>query len=66
MVKCVKNQPYGQTALISTIRGTIFKRSKTSISTVYTDFFKSSATDFPDEKEISVPIMALTATAVRI
>jgi hypothetical protein len=60
----VNHQPYAQTALISAIRGHIFKKSKTSIATVYDEFFKSTVEELPDEKEIPMPVMALAATAV--
>src|ERR1700733_1799346 len=60
----VKNQPYGQAAIVSVLRSVIFAKGKNSPAVTFTQYFTSSLDD-NDEKEIPVPMMCLVAIAVR-
>jgi hypothetical protein len=62
---CVKNQPYGQAAIVSVLCSVIFAKGKNSPAVTFTQYFGSSLDD-NDEKEIPVPMMCLMAIAVRL
>ena len=61
----IKNQPYGQAAIVSVLRSVIFAKGKSSLAITFTQYFRSSLDD-NDEKEIPVPMMCLVAIAVRL
>ena len=61
----IKNQPYGQAAIVSVLRSVIFAKGKSSLAITFTQYFRSSLDD-NNEKEILVLLMCLIAIAVHL